>query len=386
MGNTNFELQAKGVITLSLSRTPLHALHVAQGAKMVDFAGWEMPIEFAGIIAEHKQVRSAAGLFDVSHMGEILISGPEAEAMVQLLVTSDVQALDNLQITYTLMCAEDGGIVDDLLVYKYSTDKFLLVVNAANTAKDLEWMRKHQLPACEITDLSEQYALIAIQGPKAEAILQPLCQDDLSQLKLFRFLAETMVAGKPALVSRTGYTGERGFEIYLAPEDAVHVWQELVRQGGDDIAPIGLGARDTLRFEAKLPLYGQELGPDISPLEAGLAYFVKLDKSNFIGQAALQQQAAAGLKRQQVEFEMQGRGVPRTGYPVQKDGEEIGYVTTGYYAPSLEKNMGLALIASEYAQPGEAIDIVVRKRTIPAQIGQGLFYVPAYRRRKKKSE
>lgn len=353
---------------------------------MVDFAGWEMPIEFAGIIAEHKQVRSAAGLFDVSHMGEILISGPGAEAMVQLLVTSDVQALDDLQITYTLMCADDGGIVDDLLVYKYSKDKFLLVVNAANTAKDLKWMRQHQLPACEITDLSEQYALIAIQGPKAEAILQPLCQDDLSRLKLFRFIPETMVAGKPTLVSRTGYTGERGFEIYLAPEDAVHVWEELVRQGGEGIAPIGLGARDTLRFEAKLPLYGQELGPDISPLEAGLAYFVKLDKSNFIGQTALRQQAVAGLKRQQVEFEMQGRGVPRTGYPVQKDGQEIGYVTTGYYAPSLEKNMGLALIASEYAQPGETIDIVVRKRTIPAQIGQGLFYVPAYRRRRKKSE
>jgi aminomethyltransferase len=306
--------------------------------------------------------------------------------MVQLLVTSDVQAQDNLQITYTLMCTEDGGIVDDLLVYKYSAHKFLLVVNAANTAKDLGWIKQHQLPHCDVTDLSDRYALIAVQGPKAEAILQPLCQDDLSQLKLFRFAPETVVAGRPALVSRTGYTGERGFEIYLAPEDAAHVWQELLHQGGENITPIGLGARDTLRFEAKLPLYGQELGPDISPLEAGLAYFVKLDKSNFIGQAALRQQAVAGPKRQQVEFVMQGRGVPRAGYPVQKDGQEIGYVTSGYYAPSLEQNIGLALIASEYVQLGEIIDIVVRKRAIPAQIGQGLFYVPAYRRNRKKSK
>lgn len=372
----------KGVVKLSLRKTPLHELHLAHNAKMVDFAGWEMPLEYAGIIAEHKQVRTAAGLFDVSHMGEILISGPEAENMVQLLVTSDVQALQNLQITYTVMCAADGGTVDDLLVYKYSPEKFLLVVNAANTAKDLAWIKQHQLPNCEVSDLSEQYALIAIQGPRAEAILQSVCPDDLSRLKLFRFIPESSVAGRPALISRTGYTGERGFEIYLAPADAPHVWQELLRQGGANITPIGLGARDTLRFEAKLPLYGQELGPEITPLEAGLAWFVNLDKPEFIGQAALRQQAATGLKRQQVEFEMQGRGVPRAGYPVQKDGREIGQVTTGYYTPTLDKNIGLALIESEYARPGELIDIVVRKRLIPAQVGQGLFYVPAYRRKK----
>ncbi|HBK86952.1 MAG TPA: glycine cleavage system aminomethyltransferase GcvT, partial [Firmicutes bacterium] len=268
---------------MNLKRTPLHALQLAQNAKMVDFAGWEMPIEFAGIISEHKQVRSAAGLFDVSHMGEILISGPQAENMVQRLVTSDVKAAKNLQVTYTLMCNESGGVVDDLLVYKYTPTKFLLVVNAANAAKDLEWIKQHQLPDCEVVDLSEQYALLAIQGPKAEAILQPLCSDDLSRLKLFHFLPESSVAGEPALISRTGYTGEHGFEIYMAPQVAAHVWQELFRQGGADIAPIGLGARDTLRFEAKLPLYGQELGPDITPLEAGLAWFVNMDKSDFIG-------------------------------------------------------------------------------------------------------
>ncbi len=372
------------MIKLNLKRTPLHALQLAQNAKMVDFAGWEMPIEFAGIISEHKQVRSAAGLFDVSHMGEILISGPQAENMVQRLVTSDVKAAKNLQVTYTLMCNESGGVVDDLLVYKYTPTKFLLVVNAANAAKDLEWIKQHQLPDCEVVDLSEQYALLAIQGPKAEAILQPLCSDDLSRLKLFHFLPESSVAGEPALISRTGYTGEHGFEIYMAPQVAAHVWQELFRQGGADIAPIGLGARDTLRFEAKLPLYGQELGPDITPLEAGLAWFVNMDKSDFIGQAALRKQLSTGLKRQQVEFEMQGRGIPRTGYPVQKDGREIGYVTTGYYAPSLDKNIGLALIESAYAHPGQMIDIMVRNRSIPARIGKGLFYVPAYRRKKNK--
>ena len=350
---------------------------------MVDFAGWEMPIEYTSIIAEHNQVRKAAGLFDVSHMGQVIISGPQAEAMVQLLVTSDVAALKDGQVAYTVMCTEDGGIVDDLLVYKHSPHKFLLVVNAANTQKDLDWIRQHQLPDCEVIDASDDFAIIAIQGPKAEAILQPLCATDLSGLKLFRFTPETTVAGRPALVSRTGYTGEHGFEIYLAPDNAPHVWQELLSQGGSDVTPIGLGARDTLRFEAKLPLYGQELGPDITPLEAGLGWCVHLDKPEFIGQAALREQAAAGPKRLQVEFELLGRGIPRTGYPVQKDGQEIGYVTTGYHAPTLDKAIGLALIKAEYAHPGETIDIVVRKRTIPAQIGQGLFYVPAYRRRKK---
>ncbi|NLW17312.1 MAG: glycine cleavage system aminomethyltransferase GcvT [Firmicutes bacterium] len=368
---------------MSLKKTPLHSLHLAHQAKMVDYAGWEMPIEYAGILAEHKQVRTAAGIFDVSHMGESIISGPQAEAMVQLLVTSDVAALQDGQIAYTVMCTEDGGIVDDLLVYKFSPHKFLLVVNAANTQKDLEWIKQHQLPDCEITDASEEFAVIAIQGPKAEDILQPLCPSDLSGIKLFRFIPDSEVAGKSALISRTGYTGENGFEIYLAPADAPHVWEALLNQGGSDIAPAGLGARDTLRFDAKLPLYGQELGPDISPLEAGLAWCVHLDKPEFIGQAALREQAATGPKRKQVEFELLGRGIPRSGYPVHKDGKEIGYVTSGYHAPSLDKAIGLALIASEYAQPGETIDIVVRKRTIPARIGRGLFYVPAYRRRKK---
>lgn len=350
---------------------------------MVDFAGWDMPIEYTGIIAEHHQVRRAAGLFDVSHMGEILITGSQAEDMVQLLVTTDIAKIQDCQVAYTVMCNENGGVIDDLLVYKYSRHKFLLVVNAANTQKDLDWIKQHKVPDCEVADVSEQLAVIAIQGPKAEEILQPLCATDLGGLKLFCFDPTSIVAGRRALVSRTGYTGEHGFEIYLAPADAVHVWQELLRQGGSEIAPAGLGARDTLRFEAKLPLYGQELGPDITPLEAGLDWCVHLHKPEFIGQEALQQQAANGPKRLLVEFEMLERGIPRSGYPVQKSGQEIGYVTTGYHSPTLNKAIGLALIAAEFAQPGETIDIVVRNRAIPAQIGRGLFYVPAYRRRKK---
>jgi len=349
---------------------------------MVDFAGWEMPIEYQGIIAEHKQVRAAAGLFDVSHMGAIMISGPQAEELLQLLVTSDVSTAHEQQVVYTLMCTEDGGVIDDFIAYKFSSDKWLLVVNAANKDKDLNWIRQHQLPESQVDDASDDYAILALQGPKAEAILQTLCPDDLSRLKPFRFLPESTVAGRPALISRTGYTGEQGFEIYLAPQDASHVWQELLRAGGEDIAPIGLGARDTLRFEAKLPLYGQEIGPDITPLEAGLHMFVNLDKEKFIGQDALKQQAASGPPRRLVEFEMQGRGVARSGYPVQKDGHTIGHVTSGSYAPTLEQNIGLALIETAYAQAGETIDILVRKRTIPARIGQGLFY--RRRRRAKK--
>lgn len=367
---------------LILQKSPLHEQHLAHNAKMADYAGWEMPIEYAGLMTEHKQVRSAAGLFDVSHMGEILISGPQAEELAQLLFTSDMHKLKDKQIAYTFMCEEDGSVVDDLLVYKYNANKFLLVVNAANAAKDLAWIKQHQLPDSQVTDLSPDYAVIAIQGPKAEQILQPLCAEDLSSLKLFRFIPQTTVAGKTSLISRTGYTGEDGFEIYLAPADVTHVWQELLRVGGEDVTPIGLGARDTLRFEAKLPLYGQEIGPDITPLEAGLSFFVDLDKTEFIGQKALQQQAAAGLQRKQVEFIVVGRGIARAGYPVLKDGKEIGHVTTGYHAPTLGKSIGLALIDAAYAKRGTEIEIAVRKRTIAAKIDRNLFYVPPHRRKK----
>lgn len=350
---------------------------------MLEFAGWDMPIEYAGILTEHKQVREAAGLFDVSHMGQILISGPAALDMVQLLVTADLEKAQNHQISYAFLCEEDGGVIDDLLIYKYSNEKFLLVVNASNTATDLAWIKKHQIADCIVRDLTEGSAIIAIQGPKAEPILQTICAANLKDLQQSFFIPETTVKGYPALISRTGYTGEHGFELYLAGENARAVWQELLQIGGADISPVGLGARDTLRFEAKLPLYGQELGRDITPLEAGLGWFVDLGKDNFIGKDALQQQKKAGLQRKLVEFKMVGRGLPRHGYPVQKDGREIGFVTTGYQAPTLGEAIGLALVETAYAKPGETIDIAIRKRVVPAEVGRGLFYMPAYRRKRK---
>jgi aminomethyltransferase len=365
-----------------LKRTPLYDKHVEHRGKLVDFAGWELPVEFSGIIAEHKHVRSRAGLFDVSHMGEIEVSGAQAEALVQKLITSDASKLAPGQITYTLMCNQQGGVVDDLLVYKYSDQKFLLVVNAANIDKDMAWIEQHQVPAATVTNLSDRYAQIALQGPLAEAILQPLCPDDLSAIKFYWFLPETKVAGVSALVSRTGYTGEQGFEIYLAPEHAQFVWERILEAGGDDVIPIGLGARDTLRFEAKLPLYGHELSEEITPLEAGLGFFVKFDKGDFIGREALLQQKQAGIPRKLVEFEMVGRGIPRADYPVEADGQSIGKVTTGAFAPSLGKNIGLALVATEYARPGQRIEVIIRNRPVEARVGKGLFYVPTYRRKK----
>lgn len=363
-------------------QTALYAEHLKHGGKMVDFAGWELPVEFSGIIEEHKQVRNSAGLFDVSHMGEILITGRQAEELVQRLITSDAGKLQANQITYSLMCYEDGGVVDDLLVYKLSSQEFFLVVNASNAEKDYQWIKQHQLPDCEVVNVSDRYAQIALQGPQAETILQRLCPDQLSAVKFYWFLPETTVAGVPALVSRTGYTGERGFEIYLAPERAGAVWDEILRAGGPAVQPIGLGARDTLRFEAKLPLYGREIDRDITPLEAGLDFFVSWEKGDFIGRSALLRQKEAGVPRKLVEFEMVGRGIARSHYPVQVAGDEIGQVTTGSFAPTLGKNVGLALIDSRFATPGQLIDVIIRNRPVQARIDRGIFYVPAYRRKR----
>jgi aminomethyltransferase len=365
-----------------LKKTPLYERHVELGGKIVDFAGWALPVEFAGIKQEHQKVRTEAGLFDVSHMGEILVTGAGAQALLQRVTVSDISKLTEGQITYTLMCYENGGVVDDLLVYKYSEEHFLLVVNASNTDRDFAWVKQHQTDDVNVENVSASYALLALQGPLAEAILQQLTEADLAALGLYRFYPDVMVAGRPALVSRTGYTGEHGFEIYLSPEDVTHVWDQILSTGGEQVAPIGLGARDTLRFEAKLPLYGQEIAEDITPLEAGLGFFVKLNKGDFIGREALLKQKEAGLERKQVELVMVGRGIPRAHYPVAKDGQEIGHVTTGSFAPTLGKNLALALIAAEYAQPGQSVDVVIRGRQVEAQVTKGAFYQPAYRRKK----
>jgi aminomethyltransferase len=359
---------------MSLKQTPLYKMHQKYGGKIIDFGGWALPVQFTGIIKEHHMVRQKAGLFDVSHMGEISITGPEALEFTRYLVTNDVKQLQDNQIIYTPMCYPDGGIVDDLLVYKISSENILLVVNAANLDKDFAWIKEHAFSGVEVENLSDSYAQLAVQGPEAERILQKRSDTDLGSIKFFWFKPNVKIAGVQCLVSRTGYTGEDGFEIYVSPDKAAYLWEKILETGGEDITPIGLGARDTLRFEAKLPLYGQEMDKNITPLEAGLGYFVKLQDDDFIGKEALAKQKQANPERVLVEFEMVDKGIPRSHYQVEKDGINIGWVTTGAHAPTLKKAIGLALIKQQYNQPGEEIDIIIRNKAVKARIARGIFY------------
>ncbi len=359
---------------MELKRTPLIAMHQKYQGKLIDFGGWELPVQYEGIIKEHQMVRQKAGLFDVSHMGEIDVVGKGAEDFVQYLVTNNIKTLAEKQVMYCLMCYPSGGVVDDLLVYKYSTEHYLLVVNASNSDKDFEWIKQNCPAGIEVSNVSDKYAQLAIQGPKAQEILQKITDTDLETIKFFFFKPGVSISGVDSLVSRTGYTGEDGFEIYVSPEQASQVWEEILQAGGEDIAPIGLGARDTLRFEAKLPLYGQEIDQDISPLQAKLGFFVKLDNDDFIGKEALRQEKENQPARTQVEFYMLGKGIPRSHYDVQKDGKKIGWVTSGGYSPTLEKNIGLAIIERQYNNTGELIDIMIRDKPVQAQIAEGIFY------------
>ncbi len=366
----------------NLKRTPLYDVHVAAGAKMVPFAGWEMPIEYSGLVDEHNAVREQAGIFDVSHMGEIAIKGKQALDFVQYLVANDVKSLVDNQVLYTHMCYQDGGTVDDLLVYRLSGDHFYLVVNASNVDKDYDWIVGLAEQFDVITEnLSDKTAEVAIQGPKAEAILQRVCDYDLQKIGFFYCQRDVMVAGKQCLISRTGYTGEDGFEIYATPQDIVAIWQALMTEGqADGLKPAGLGCRDTLRFEVALPLYGNELAKDISPLEAGLGFFVKLDGDDFVGKAALVEQKKAGLKKKLVGFEMVDKGIPRHGYDVLLGGKKIGVVTTGYFSPSTGRNVGFALIENGLTQLGDEIEIQIRKKTKRAKVVAKRFYKKSYKK------
>ncbi|HZK02431.1 MAG TPA: glycine cleavage system aminomethyltransferase GcvT [Anaerovoracaceae bacterium] len=359
-----------------LKKTSLFPLYEKYGGKIVDYAGWAMPVEFSGLTLEHKAVRNAAGLFDVSHMGEIQVKGKEATDYLQYLLTNDIGAMNDNQIMYTFMCYEDGGVVDDLLVYKYSSDHYLLVVNAANMEKDYQWMKKHKGQyAIEIVNLSSDVSEVALQGPKAESVLQKLTETNLAEIPAFYLKRDVNIGGANCLISRTGYTGEDGFEIYLNHEDAPVVWEKILAAGkSDGVIPVGLGARDTLRFEASLPLYGNEISEDISPIEAGLGYFVKLDKGNFIGKETLASQKLNKPGRKLIAFEMIDRGIPRHGYSVFSEEKEIGFVTTGYHSPTLEKNVGFALVENRYADKGETIRIRIRKKILDARIVDRKFY------------
>ncbi|WP_340085079.1 glycine cleavage system aminomethyltransferase GcvT [Siminovitchia sp. FSL H7-0308] len=360
-----------------LKRTPLYPLYEKYGAKTIDFGGWDLPVQFSSIKEEHEAVRERAGIFDVSHMGEVLVTGKESEAFLQKLMTNDVSKLKKGGAQYTAMCYENGGVVDDLLIYRLDEEEYLLIVNAANTEKDVAWLTQYADKDVEVKNVSDQYALIAIQGPKAQLILQKIVKNvDLRDVKFFKFQQNVDVNGAKALVSRTGYTGEDGFEIYCSPKDATQIWEDLLKAGKEEgIQPCGLGARDTLRFEATLPLYGQELSPDISPLEAGIGFAVKLNKEeDFIGKEALTKQKENGVSRRLVGIEMLERGIPRHGYSVYKNDEEIGFVTSGTQSPTLKKNIGLALIQSEYSEVGNELEVAVRKKRLQAKIIKTPFY------------
>ncbi len=369
-----------GSVLENLKKTPLYNIYKEYGGKIIEFGGWAMPVQFEGIIFEHEAVRCAAGLFDVSHMGEVEIKGTEAFEFVQNLVTNDVEVLKDNQILYTLMCYPDGGVVDDLLVYKFSEEHFYLVINAGNVEKDFQWMVTNKcLYDVEITNNSDSVAELAIQGPKAQEILQKITDIDLEEVKFFYFKEDVLIDGIKCLISRTGYTGEDGFEIYTSIEEIEKLWHKLLIIGEKEgLKPAGLGSRDTLRFEACLPLYGNELSQDITPLEAGLGFFVKLQKHNFIGKEALLKQKEEGLKRKLVGFEMKDRGIPRHGYEVLAKGEKIGVVTTGYLSPTLKKNIGLALIDSKYSEIGTEIEIVIRNKSLRAEVISKKFYKKNY--------
>jgi aminomethyltransferase len=364
----------------NLKKTPLYEVYSEYGGKIIEFGGWAMPVQYEGIISEHEAVREAAGLFDVSHMGEVDVKGADAFEFVQNLVTNNLEGLKDNQILYTLMCYTNGGTVDDLLVYKFSSEHFYLVINAGNIDKDFQWMtfNKGEYDV-EITNVSSKVAELAIQGPKAQRILQKISDIDLDEIKFFYFKEDILVDGVKCLISRTGYTGEDGFEIYTSPEEIVKLWHKLLDVGDKDgLKPAGLGCRDTLRFEASLPLYGNEISQDITPLEAGLGFFVKLQKHSFIGKEVLIKQKEEGLTRKLVGFEMKERGIPRHGYEIHASGEKIGVVTTGYLSPTLKKNIGLALIDSRYSELGTEIEIVIRNKQLKAEVISKKFYKKNY--------
>lgn len=361
-----------------LKRTPLFPVYKESGAKTVDFGGWDLPVQFSGIKHEHEVTRTKAGLFDVSHMGEILVQGEHSLAFLQRVLTNDISKLAPNRAQYTIMCYENGGTVDDLIVYMLDENEYLLVVNAANTEKDFEWIKAQNEENITISNVSKDYVQLALQGPKAEEILQKVTETNLSEIKFFRFenpvYFTNIDAG--AIVSRTGYTGEDGFEIYIDAASGVDLWNLLLEAGKEEgIEPIGLGARDTLRFEANLALYGQELSKGITPIEAGLGFAVKVNKeADFNGKSLLKKQVEDGADRKLVGIEMIDKGIPRHGYSVYVGEEEVGFVTSGTQSPTLNKNVGLVLISSQYAEEGTEVVVQVRKRQLKARVVKTPFY------------
>jgi aminomethyltransferase len=342
---------------------------------MVDFAGWHMPVQYVGVIDEHNAVRTRAGLFDVSHMGEAAVRGPQALDFLQMVTCNNVARLNAGRAQYTALTMPNGAFVDDLLVYKLDDGEYLLVLNAANTPKDVEWLKRHASGFdAEVIDVSSEYAQLALQGPRSVEILEDLVAEPLQSLKYFGFLRTSSI-GAEAIVSRTGYTGEDGFEIYIAPHAAEELWYRILGAGAPHgLVPVGLGARDTLRLEAKLALYGNDIDDTTTVLEADLGWIVKLKKGDFIGREVLARQAEEGVTRKLVGFETMGRAIARHGCGAFKDGERVGAVTSGSYAPYLKKNIGLAYLPVALTEPGTSFDVEIRGRHMAAVVVATPFY------------
>jgi aminomethyltransferase len=366
----------------ALRQTALNAAHKAAGAKMVEFSGWEMPIEYSGIVQEHVAVRTQAGLFDVSHMGEIEVRGPRALALLQQVTSNDVSRLQLWQVQYTALMHPLGSAVDDGLVYRLGEDHYLVCVNAANTDKDFAWIVQHNSAQAEVRNVSAEYSQLALQGPRAEEILAGVTDADLRGLRYYWGCPATC-GGVKGLLSRTGYTGEDGFEFYFPPAESERVWNELLEAGRPlGLIPAGLGARNTLRLEAAYPLYGHELNEETTLLEANLGWIVKFDKGDFLGRQALGQQRAQGTRKKLIGFEMMGHGIARDGYPVWLDGRMAGQVTSGSYAPYLKKNLGLAYVPPRSVDVGQEIEIEIRSKKVAARV----VTLPFYRRARSETK
>jgi glycine cleavage system T protein (aminomethyltransferase) len=356
------------------NRTPLYDWHVAHGARMVDFAGWDMPIQYTSIIEEHQTVRTGAGLFDISHMGRLSFAGPDTLALIELVFTNNAATMNDLQVRYGLVCNEQGGIRDDVLVYRWPYG-YAMVVNASNREKIVDWLARHKGSRhVEVNDQTFDTCMIAVQGPKAVAMCRGLTEADPSALSYY-YATPTRYKDRPCVVSRTGYTGEDGLEFMVAKDQGVQLWEELLARGAK---PCGLGARDTLRLEAAMPLYGHELSEEIDPLQAGLSWAVKLDKGEFIGREALLRRRDDASLRRRVGLELQGKRIAREGAVVTAGGKEVGRVTSGTFAPTLSKALAMAYLDAAFTKPGTECAVDVRGKAEPARV----VPLPFYRRPK----
>jgi aminomethyltransferase len=362
-----------------MKRTVLYDKHVALGAKIVEFAGYEMPIVYSSITEEHLQVREQSGIFDVSHMGEICIKGKEAEAFVDYIFTNDVTKMADKQVLYGMMLYENGGVVDDLLVYKFHSEHYLLVVNASNIEKDYDWVVQNNTFDCSVSNESEHFSEVAFQGPLAESLLQSLTDFDLASITFFTH-QNVQIHDRMYLISRTGYTGEDGFEIYGTHDDIEYIWDTILQIDENKVKPIGLGARDTLRFEVNLPLYGHELSAEISPLEAGYGFAVKLDANDFIGKQVLLEQKVNKTKRRICGLEMIDKGIMREGYNVYHEDILVGKITTGYKSPSTGRTVALALIDRPYDKLGNTLEVEIRNKRKQVKVVKKKFYSKHYKK------